>query len=218
MKFSRLVSTIILVTTFACIFLFVCIFWFYSNADSKTLGLLKDSLSTASGFFGGITTLIAAYIGSKLFNDWKHQHNIEIRADSAKEIMKLHEDVFYDMLTLDKFYKKAQFDLSKIKIDTTNDQIKNEMTEIYRQLESSINSTLLGVEEKLNWIVLKTSTLTILINEAELLAITLKTQEDVSKLMQPLRDQKDKTMSNLEFDKIYEEICENSIKLATNTV
>ena len=71
MNFTRLISTFFLATTFACIVLFACIFWFYSNADSKTLILLKDSLSTASGFFGGITTLIAAYIASRLFNDWK---------------------------------------------------------------------------------------------------------------------------------------------------
>ena len=89
MNFTRLISTFFLATTFACIVLFACIFWFYSNADSKTLILLKDSLSTASGFFGGITTLIAAYIASRLFNDWKEQHNKQVLATEAKETFKL---------------------------------------------------------------------------------------------------------------------------------
>ena len=89
MKFSHLISTIFLATAFGCILLFAVIFWFYSNADSKTLILLKDSLSTASGFFGGITTLIAAYIASRLFNDWKEQHNKQVLATEAKETFKL---------------------------------------------------------------------------------------------------------------------------------
>lgn len=89
MNFTRLISTFFLATTFACIVLFACIFWFYSNTDSKTLILLKDSLSTASGFFGGITTLIAAYIASRLFNDWKEQHNKQVLATEAKETFKL---------------------------------------------------------------------------------------------------------------------------------
>lgn len=86
MKFSRLISTIFIASTFACIFLFAGIFWFYSNADSKTLSLLKDSLSTASGFFGGITTLIAAYIASTLFNDWRDQENELFKRDLAHTI------------------------------------------------------------------------------------------------------------------------------------
>lgn len=89
MKFSHLISTIFLTTAFGCILLFAVIFWFYSNADSKTLILLKDSLSAASGFFGGITTLIAAYIASRLFNDWKEQHNKQVLATEAKETFKL---------------------------------------------------------------------------------------------------------------------------------
>jgi len=89
MKFSHLISTIFIATAFGCILLFAVIFWFYSNADSKTLILLKDSLSTASGFFGGITTLIAAYIASRLFNDWKEQHNKQVLATEAKETFKL---------------------------------------------------------------------------------------------------------------------------------
>lgn len=104
MKFSRLISTIFLISTFLCILLFAGIFWLYSSADSKTLGLLKDSLSTASGFFGGITTLIAAYIASRLFNDWKEQHNKQVLAFEAKQ---LHLDLSRFMRSI------AEFEVTK---------------------------------------------------------------------------------------------------------
>lgn len=95
MKSSNFVSTIFIASTFACIVLFACIFWFYSNADSKTLGLLKDSLSTASGFFGGITTLIAAYIASKLFNRWQDQHNKTVDKEIIFGVMTRLNDYLY---------------------------------------------------------------------------------------------------------------------------
>ena len=107
MKFSRLISTIFLISTFLCILLFAGIFWLYSSADSKTLGLLKDSLSTASGFFGGITTLIAAYIASRLFNDWKEQHNKQVLAFEAKQ---LHLDLSQFMRSI------ADFEVTKYRI------------------------------------------------------------------------------------------------------
>ena len=86
MKVSKHISTVILASSFSSILLFAFIFWLYSNSDSKTLSTLKDALSTTSGFFGGITTLIAAYIASKLFNDWKDAHNKNIDAQLCMKI------------------------------------------------------------------------------------------------------------------------------------
>jgi hypothetical protein len=90
-KISKLASTVILTTTFATIYFFGLIFYIYANADSKTLATLKDSLSTTSGFFGGIATLVAAYIASKLFNRWEDQHNKQVNSDF---IMKLYDCLF----------------------------------------------------------------------------------------------------------------------------
>lgn len=98
MKFCHLISTIFLATTFACIFLFAGIFGFYSSADSKTLILLKDSLSTASGFFGGITTLIAAYIASKLFNDWRDEKNYELENTLLTNILVDLKPIYVELL------------------------------------------------------------------------------------------------------------------------
>lgn len=83
MKFSKLFSIVIFVSSIATILLFALIFWLYSNADTNTLVLLKESLSITSSFFGGITTLIAAYIATTLFNDWKVQHNKIVEKEVA---------------------------------------------------------------------------------------------------------------------------------------
>jgi len=91
LKISKLASTVILTASLATIYLFGLIFYVYTNADSKTLATLKDSLSTTSGFFGGIATLVAAYIASKLFNRWEDQHNKQVNSDF---IMKLYDCLF----------------------------------------------------------------------------------------------------------------------------
>jgi hypothetical protein len=91
LKITKLASTVILIASFATIYLFGLIFYIYKNADSQTLSTLKDSLSTTSGFFGGIATLVAAYIASKLFNRWEDQHNKQVNSDF---IMKLYDCLF----------------------------------------------------------------------------------------------------------------------------
>jgi len=78
---------VILIASFATIYLFGLIFYIYVNADSKTLATLKDSLSTTSGFFSGIATLVAAYIASKLFNDWKEEKNFDAKKEYAQSIL-----------------------------------------------------------------------------------------------------------------------------------
>lgn len=50
---------------------------------------IKDAWSTIAGFFGGFATLTAAYIASRLFNDWKEQHNLQIIALEAKNAFHL---------------------------------------------------------------------------------------------------------------------------------
>jgi hypothetical protein len=86
MSFTKTVSTVILISSIATIFLFALIFWLYTNADSQSLTSLKEALSTTSGFFGGIATLIAAYIASKLFNDWKKQTKYELKKEIITDI------------------------------------------------------------------------------------------------------------------------------------
>lgn len=134
MKFSHLISTIFLATTFACIFLFAGIFWFYSGADSKTLILLKDSLSTTSGFFGGITTLIAAYIASKLFNDWKVQHNKTLEKEVGWDVIikfdeaDLHLTQFRESFSLFLTKNENIFELSDEEFENLNTKLNTILT------------------------------------------------------------------------------------------
>ncbi len=74
MNISTMASTVILVTSFATIFLFAIIFYLYGGGYNS----LKDALSMTASFFGGIATLVAAYIATQLFNDWKEQHDKQI--------------------------------------------------------------------------------------------------------------------------------------------
>ena len=80
MNISKMASTVILATAFTTIFLFAFLFYLYGD--------LKDALSDAASFFGGIATLVAAYIATQLFNDWREQHNKTILANEAKAVFK----------------------------------------------------------------------------------------------------------------------------------
>ena len=41
---------------------------------------LKDALSITASFFGGFSTLIAAYIASRLFNDWRYEKDHDTKS------------------------------------------------------------------------------------------------------------------------------------------
>ena len=62
----------------------------------KSSNSLKDSWAIVSSLFGGFATLTAAYIASKLFNDWGEQHNKTVIADVAKQILiNVNDDLDY---------------------------------------------------------------------------------------------------------------------------
>ncbi|MDC4627471.1 hypothetical protein OHV62_14980 [Acinetobacter baumannii] len=52
---------------------------------------IKDSLSTISGIFGGLTTLGAAIIAANLFNDWRDQHNKSVSNEYAKKVLESYD-------------------------------------------------------------------------------------------------------------------------------
>ncbi|MCI3879786.1 hypothetical protein [Acinetobacter higginsii] len=86
-KISQMVSTVILVSTVFSILTFGLIFYMYYNADAKNSAALSSAFEAMGGLFGGITTLAAAYIASKLFNDWKLQHNKSIESIYYQEAL-----------------------------------------------------------------------------------------------------------------------------------
>lgn len=55
-------------------FIIVCIAYGYAGVVDQ----LKESLTITIGFFGGFTTLGAAYIAANLFNDWRDEKKYEL--------------------------------------------------------------------------------------------------------------------------------------------
>lgn len=110
-------STVILATTLATIFLFVIIFYLYGGGSDA----LKDALSMTASFFGGITTLVAAYVATQLFNDWREQHNKMILANEAKAAFKKLSNSFLLLVTYQHTVKRllgqnTTFSIQKVKV------------------------------------------------------------------------------------------------------
>lgn len=111
MNISKMASTVILATTLATIFLFVIIFYLYGGGSDA----LKDALSMTASFFGGITTLAAAYIAYYLYDDWRKPHNLSIETEHKKEILKIIRKIIpiehkYDRLISNHFIYRDQSD------------------------------------------------------------------------------------------------------------
>jgi len=78
MRIKDMAQTAILICCLMIIPIFASAYFLYSRTDLKYFEILDKSFGVAFGFFGGAATLTAAYIASKLFNNWREQHNKEI--------------------------------------------------------------------------------------------------------------------------------------------
>lgn len=136
MNISKLASTVILTTSIATFFLFGFIFYLYGG-DTKAI---EKALSTTSGFFGGIATLVTAYIATQLFNDWRLEKNYELHEEKlqnfSENLFKIHktcEEVISWFSYLHNEYYKESSDKSCIlkKINSIN----------YRNIQEIIRDT-----------------------------------------------------------------------------
>lgn len=93
---SKFASTVILATAFATIFLFAFLFYLYGD--------LKDALSDTASFFGGIATLVAAYIATQLFNDWRISHNKNMDAQLCMKVINSIYDCDLTLLRINSFF------------------------------------------------------------------------------------------------------------------
>ena len=100
MSISKLASTVILSTSFATIFLFAFIFYLYGGERS----VLEDALSMTASFFGGITTLVAAYIATQLFNDWRISHNKNMDAQLCMKVINSIYDCDLTLFRINSFF------------------------------------------------------------------------------------------------------------------
>gem|GEM_PF-6869975 len=114
---------------------------------------------------------------------------------------------------MDKHYALAQFELKKINLSSDDDNEKiNKALAVYKNLESSMNNSLLDIESQLEVIFFRVNTLAIRTEMADLLVLSSEVKTSVSNLLQPIRDRANQTMSNKEFDRFYKEIVESAAK------
>ena len=69
------VQTAFLIVGFFTLLIFGASYYFVLSDANPTQQPLKDSLSITASFFGGFATLTAAYIASRLFNDWRDEQS-----------------------------------------------------------------------------------------------------------------------------------------------
>lgn len=139
MNISKMASTVILATAFTTIFLFAFLFYLYGD--------LKDALSDAASFFGGIATLVAAYVATELFNDWRDQHNKNIESSLILKIVEsfnnFDEKLSYFYGPISKSYDREQIEA----FDPIFEKLKNNKYEILFDLQMSFLKVIDSIEK-----------------------------------------------------------------------
>ncbi|MNY93304.1 hypothetical protein D3C78_97140 [compost metagenome] len=190
MKISKLASTIFLATSICTIFLFALIFYILLNADPKTTTVLKESLTLTSSFFGGISTLVAAFIATQLFNDWKEEKIFLILKDNVdlanKIIDEMQDDLdvfsktnFNNPVTMKKLLYQLYEAVYIIKLNKGD-------IEKYKELHIKVASILADISQNDNSPLKKEDRITILIYRGE-----------ISKMKTTLTNHLDKQLNRL---------------------
>lgn len=86
-EIKKLISNILAISFISLIFIFV-LTWIIFDFE-KSPNSLKDTWAIVSSIFGGVSTLVAAYIACYLYVDWRNPHNSNIETEHKKEILKI---------------------------------------------------------------------------------------------------------------------------------
>lgn len=60
-----------------------------SSSNEVTTSTIKDSLGLLVAVFGGMATILATYMAAILFNDWREQHNAQIKNTYLGDILSI---------------------------------------------------------------------------------------------------------------------------------
>ncbi|MDA3477384.1 hypothetical protein [Acinetobacter baumannii] len=123
--FSISVSVILLAILIWCVFGILFKYWGDVTAT-------KDSLSTISGIFGGLTTLGAAIIAAHLFNDWREQEKAIFVRSVAYEVT----DLMGQLIDLMQGYPDFE-DYNVFKIKLLHTRITVKLSILNRQIKDS---------------------------------------------------------------------------------
>lgn len=138
--FFSLVLTISLILTFT-------LFLWLNNYKNP----IMSSFTLMGNYFGGLTTLTAAYIASLLFNDWRNPHKATFYTNECKTIINCYKDllsskrklsilekqvidVIYSDNGLDKLNVNFLSAEKKLKLKTLNNEIKKETEVLFENL------------------------------------------------------------------------------------
>lgn len=140
MNISKMASTVILATAFVTIFIFAFLFYLYED--------LKDALSDTASFFGGIATLVAAYIATQLFNDWKVVKQYEIKLDYVSTIKKQTKELISFITSNRRNFVKYKFKIKSPNLTMQDFNIfLNEIHEIENEVVLRLNLISLEMNE-----------------------------------------------------------------------
>lgn len=124
-------------------FAFTWIIFDFNGSSSS----LKDTWSIIGSIFGGVTTLIAAYIAYSLYDDWRQPHNLTIETEHKKEILKFIrkikpiENKYYQLISNHFIYHDQPIRTIPIKLD------RNELDTFFNNINE-----LLGLLDELYFI------------------------------------------------------------------
>ena len=136
MSISKLASAVILATSFATIFLFAFIFYLYGGERSA----LEDALSMTASFFGGIATLVAAYVATQLFNDWRVVKQYEIKLDYVLTIKKQTKELISFINSNRRNFVKYKFEIKSPNLTMQDfNVLLNEIHEIESEVDLRLN-------------------------------------------------------------------------------
>lgn len=190
---TALAFNIIVVLILALVFflmLSLIVFQFY-NFD------LGDAWAFSGSIFGGMTTLAAAYIASKLYDDWRNPHNLNIETEHKKDILKIIRKIKpleykYDRLLSNHFIYKCAPDRT-FPISLNDDEL-SQLTEYINELLSLLDELhLITKDVKIKNLLDHYYNYAQLYNYILVRSNFLYSQEDKSELIEFLR-------TNLKFD------------------
>lgn len=97
---ANAVQTSILIVGIFTLLVFGGSYYFVLSDVKASEQPLKDALSITASFFGGFATLIAAYIASLLFNDWKDEKNYELESKYLENTLLNIAPIFSELMLI----------------------------------------------------------------------------------------------------------------------
>lgn len=130
MKITDLAQTVIFICCLIIIPVLGFAYLLYSQASLKEFEILDKSFSATIGIFSGSATLAAAYIASRLFNDWRSVQSGVNKSEHAKLTLLSLSQI---QVTLDYYLSQVEIYASNYKKDDLEicQNLRIEITEKY---------------------------------------------------------------------------------------